>query len=106
MQPGTLVSGCSHSRSFPYFVHAYPQVPSQDDLKAAEDAVRTQADAVRALKVREGLSNQVAALGNACHFLPEFNLSPPSLLCFLSSFFEPASLLHVDALFASPEFSV
>ena len=41
------------------------QVPSRYDLTAAEDAVRAQADAVRTLKVQEGLSNQVGALRGA-----------------------------------------
>jgi len=41
------------------------QVPSPSHLTAVEDDVRTQADAVRVLKVQEGLSNKVRAAAEA-----------------------------------------
>jgi len=39
-------------------------VPVAGDLAACEDAVRSQADAVRALKVQQGLGNKVG--GGRC----------------------------------------
>ncbi|KAF5834157.1 hypothetical protein DUNSADRAFT_9276 [Dunaliella salina] len=47
------------------------QVPVQDDLLSAEESVRTQADAVRALKVRDGLGNQDPRVVSAVQRLQE-----------------------------------
>lgn len=58
----------------PGWPHVLPaDIPAEPDLQAAADAVRAQADAVRALKAQQGLGNKVGRvrkgyrlLGLAC----------------------------------------
>lgn len=44
-------------------------IPTEPDLQAAADAVRAQADAVRALKTQQGLGNKVGRAREGCRLL-------------------------------------
>jgi hypothetical protein len=43
-----------------------PQVPTAQDLQGYEEAVKAQADRVRAMKVQQGKDNRVCVNGLAC----------------------------------------